>query len=131
MEAETQRRRDAAQPAAAIIEATWKNSKRRLAEAQVAEGASVPFEQRLSVRRGEILLLTVLPNGNHGADSTLVEWSIREAGGDQRAWSVTDVAADLLKGNSWPAANGAAWSFLETTAAFSQFGLGPFPGGAA
>ena len=117
VEADKQRRRDAAQPAAAIIEATWKNSNRRLAEAQVAEGASVPFEQRLSVRRGEILLLTVLPNGNHVADSTLVEWSIREAGGDQRAWSVTDVVADLLKGNSWPAANGAAWSFLETTAA--------------
>ena len=117
VEAEKQRRVEAAKSAAATIESSWKSSKRRLLEAKVAEGASVPFEQRLSVRRGEIVLLTVLPNGNHGADSTLVDWSIRETAGGQRSWSVSEIVADLTKGNAWTAADGAAWSFLETTSA--------------
>ena len=81
----------------------------------VAEGGSVPFEHKVSVRRGELLLLTVLPHDNHGADSTLVEWTIRETSGDQRTWSVSDLVPDLLKGNSWSDKHEARWSFIETT----------------
>ena len=67
------------------------------------------------VRRGEVVLLSVSPNASHGADSTLLEWSIRETGGQQRSWNVADLVADLMKGNSWPAAHEAIWSFLEIT----------------
>ena len=68
------------------------------------------------MRRGEVVLLTVLPNDNHGADSTLVEWTIpRITEAQQRSWSVSDVVPDLLKGNSWSAEHDAAWSFLEVT----------------
>jgi hypothetical protein len=59
--------------------------------------------------------MTVLPNESHGADSTLVEWTIRETAGDQRTWSVSDLVPHLLKGNSWPDKHEAYWSFLETT----------------
>lgn len=115
IEADKQRREAAFQSAKQKIESQWASSKRVLAESRVAEGGSVPFERKLSVQRGELLLLTVLPNENHGADSTLVEWTIRETAPDGRTWSVSDLIPNLLKGNSWSDKHAARWSFLETT----------------
>ena len=112
---EKQRRLMASQSAKQKIESRWTSSKRVLAESKVAEAGSVPFERKVSVQRGELLLLTVLPNDNHGADSTLVEWTIRETVGDQRTWSVSDVVPNLRKGNPLPDKHEARWSFLETT----------------
>ncbi|MFO0871487.1 MAG: DUF1592 domain-containing protein [Pirellulales bacterium] len=117
LEAEKQRRQAALQLARQRIESQWASAKRVLAESKVAEGGSVPFESRVAVQRGELLLLTVLPNENHGADSTLVEWTIRETAGEQRTWSVADLIPHLLKGNPWSDKHDARWSFLETTAA--------------
>ncbi|MCX7409856.1 MAG: DUF1592 domain-containing protein [Planctomycetales bacterium] len=114
-EAEKQRRQTALQSAKKAIESQWASSKRVLAESKVAEGGSVPFEHKVSVQRGELLLLTVLPNENHGADSTLVEWTIHETAGDQRTWSVADLVPNLLKANPWSDKHEARWSFLETT----------------
>ena len=115
IDAEKQRRQAAFQSAMKTIESRWASSKRVLAESKVAEGGSVPFERKVLVQRGELLLLTVLPNDNHGADSTLVEWTIRETAGDQRTWSVADLTANLLKGNPSPDKHDARWSFLETS----------------
>lgn len=111
MEAEKQRGQAASQK----IESQWASAKRVLAASNVAEGDSVPFEQKVVVQRGELLVLTVLPNGNHGADSTLVEWTICETAIDGRSWTVSDLIPNLLKGNSWSDKHGARWSFLETT----------------
>ena len=97
------------------VESLWASSKRVLAEFQVAEGSSVPFEHKVSVERGELLLLTVRPNENHGADSTLIEWTIRETSGAQRTWSLADLVPHLLAGNPGSDTHGARWSFLETT----------------
>ena len=116
-EAERRRRQVSASSAVEKIQSAWTESKRTLIAGKVPEGASVPFEQRLQVRRGEVVLLSVSPNASHGADSTLLEWSIRETGGQQRSWNVADLVADLMKGNSWPAAHEATWSFLEITTA--------------
>nr|MBC8357119.1 DUF1592 domain-containing protein [Planctomycetota bacterium] len=113
--AEIEARKQRRQAASQKIESRWGSSKRVLAESKVAEGGSVPFERKLSVRRGELLLLTVLPNENHGADSTLVEWTIRETAGDGRTWSVADLVPNLLKGNAWLDKREARWSFVETT----------------
>ncbi len=113
--AEIQRRQATLETAQQKIESQWSASKRLLAESKVAEGGSVPFESEVSVQRGELLLLTVLPNENHGADSTLVEWTIRETTGEQRTWSVADLVPQLLKGNPWSDKNETRWSFLETT----------------
>lgn len=115
IEAEKQRRQSALLSAKKTIESTWMSSKRVLAESKVTEGGSVPFDRKVSVQRGELLLLTVLPNDNHGADSTLIEWTIRETAGEQRTWSVADLTANLLKGNPSPDKHDARWSFLETT----------------
>ncbi len=90
---------------------------RVLAASAVGEGASVPFEQRLRVRQGEVLQLTVSPNESHGSDSTRVEWRIEETGGAKRAWNVSDLARDLTKANPHPASDGARWLFLETATA--------------
>ena len=114
-EADKQRRQAALESGRQKIESQWSSSKRVLAQSIVAEGSSAPFEQTVAVQRGELLLLTVLPNENHGADSTLVEWTIGETAGDQRTWSVSELVPNLLKGNSWSDKHEARWSFLETT----------------
>ncbi len=111
LEAEKQRTQAASQK----IESHWDSAKRVLAHSNVAEGGSVSFEHKVTVQRGELLVLTVLPNGNHGADSTLVEWTIRETATDGRSWTVSDLIPNLLKGNSWSDKHEARWSFLETT----------------
>ena len=115
IESENQRRRSLLQSASKIIDDQWATSLRVLAEFKVAESTSVPFEQTVSVKRGELLLLTVFPNDNHGADSTLVDWTIREKAGEQRTWGTADLVSDLLRGNPWPDTLSARWSFLETT----------------
>lgn len=113
--AEKQRRQTAVEAAAKAIESRWTSSKRILTEAKVPEAGAVPFERSTTVQPGELLLLTVLPNDSHGADSTLIEWSIRETGGDQRTWNLVDLVPSLLQGNPLPDRHGARWSFLEST----------------
>ena len=112
---ENQRRQTVFQSAKKAIESRWVSSKRVLAESKVAEGGSVPFERKVVVQRGELLLLTVLPNENYGADSTLIEWTIRETTGDKRTWNIADLVPNLLKSNPWSDKHDARWSFLETT----------------
>ena len=114
-EADHQRRQSAFQTARQKIDGSWAKAKRVLAESKVDEGGSVPFEQKVAVRRGEILLLTVLPNKSIGGDSTLLEWTIRETSGEGRTWSVADLVPDLLKGNPWQDKHEASWSFLAVT----------------
>lgn len=115
IEAENQLRQEKFKAAKQAIDSQWASAKRLLAESKVEEGGEAKFEQTLTIQQGELLLLTVLPNENYGADSTLVEWTIRETSGDQRTWSVTDLVPDLLKGNPLLGKHEAAWSFLETT----------------
>jgi hypothetical protein len=114
LEAEKQRRQATLQAGKQKIDGGWAMAKRVLVESKVENEGSVPFEQKVAVRRGEVLLLTVLPNKSFGADSTLVEWTIRETAGEQRTWSVADLVPDLLKGNPWQDKHDARWSFLET-----------------
>jgi len=98
---------------------------RVLAAADVAEGGSVslgdgPTEplDGITVRKGEILMLSVSPRASHGADSTRVEWEIVEVGGEGRRWSVADLIHTLLAGNphtgaSRDAGPEAQWCFLD------------------
>ncbi|MEZ6119143.1 MAG: PSD1 and planctomycete cytochrome C domain-containing protein [Pirellulaceae bacterium] len=115
VEVEKQQRQAVAQAAKDKIDSLWHDSKQVLFESKVDEGESVRFEHIVTVRRGEVVLLTVRPNQNHGADSTLVEWIIHETSGKQRKWDIADLVSDLLKGNSWSDRHGAAWSFLDVT----------------
>lgn len=80
----------------------------------MAAGAKRPLD-RVTVRRGDVLLLSITPRSNHGADSTRVEFTIREVGGQNRRWSVADLVADLPTGNphSDRYGNAATWCFLD------------------
>ncbi|MCA8986273.1 MAG: PSD1 domain-containing protein [Planctomycetaceae bacterium] len=82
----------------------------------VGEGETVPInDQKVTLRKGEVLQLTVFPNANHGADSTRIQWNIQEDGGQQRNWNVEDAIQEISRGNP-PAVNGAHWCFYESTA---------------
>jgi hypothetical protein len=115
IEAERIRRQSQFEAAKQAIDSKWVSSKRILVESKFAEAGEVSFKQKVTVQQGEVLLLAVLPNDNHGADSTLVEWTIQETAGEQRKWSVTDLVPMLLKGNPLPDKHEALWSFLDTT----------------
>lgn len=116
IEAEKVKRTAAAESAKQTITSLWSERKQDLFAAKIDEGSSVQFEQTTQVRRGEVLVLTVLPNGNHGADSTQVEWTIKETSGEGRSWSVTEIVPNLHQGNPWTGTHEAVWSFLEITA---------------
>lgn len=97
------------------------SSTRRLAEAKVGEGADVPIVdangnelRSVAIRRGEVVQLTILPNDNHGADTTLVNLSIKQAGGGP-TWNVSDLIPTFTQAN--PANQNAetAWCFVEAT----------------
>jgi hypothetical protein len=90
---------------------------RELAAAKVDEGATVEIAERnVTVRKGEVLQLTVYPNGGHGADSTRVQWRITEVGGKKRSWNVEDLIAEFSSGNPRSGNDGAVWCFYESTA---------------
>ncbi|MBU6303698.1 MAG: DUF1592 domain-containing protein [Verrucomicrobia bacterium] len=114
-EAQKQRQQAELQSAKQTMDSRWAASKRVLAQSKVVEGSSVSFAQTVDLQRGEVLLLTVSPNEGYGADSTLLEWTLRETGGAQRTWSLADLLPNLLQGNPWIDQHGARWSFLETT----------------
>ncbi|MDH4477862.1 MAG: PSD1 and planctomycete cytochrome C domain-containing protein [Verrucomicrobiaceae bacterium] len=116
-EAAKKKQLTAAKSAGEAIAKLGGTSSKVLAESKIAEGASVPFEQRLRVRKGEVVQLAVSPNESHGADTTLIEWRITETEGAKRSWSVAELVPDLMKGNPHPSHDGAAWCFLETTSA--------------
>lgn len=86
-------------------------------EATLADLQGKPLDKR-AVRRGEILLLSIGPRDNHGADSTLVEFEITEVGGKTRQWSVQQLVDELLAGNPHADAQGNAgiWYFLDLQA---------------
>jgi len=95
---------------------------RLLTESRVEEGASVPLEANpgtleagIRVRRGTVLQLTILPNGNHGADSTRVEWNLFEIDGEGRSWSTAELIDGLTATNPHPGAHGSHWCFVEST----------------
>jgi hypothetical protein len=74
-----------------------------LSKALVAEGKSVSLsnaEERLApvkMKKGEVLQLVVLPNGNYGADTTLLEWRITQQGAPKQTWSTSDLISDRMK----------------------------------
>ncbi|MFM7132326.1 MAG: DUF1549 domain-containing protein, partial [bacterium] len=79
---------------------------------QILAGEKSP---KVKVKAGELLLLTIDPAGNYGADTTAIDWKISQPGGT-RAWDLTtDVIGDFLSANPHPASNDseAAWVFLD------------------
>ena len=93
-----------------------------LAAADVNDGGSVSFGEgkkesleHITLKKGELLHLAILPLGSHGADTTRVEWEIIENGGMGRRWSVSDLIPALMSGNPHPgtATAPAQWVFMD------------------
>ncbi len=76
-------------------------SEKALAAGEIGNGGAQDFAASagtgslhdLSIRKGEMLKLTVSPKSGHGADSTRIELQIREENAAKRVW---DVTRDLL-----------------------------------
>ena len=78
------------------------------------QNLAVEKTRKVKVRRGELLVLTIDPAGNYGADTTAIQWKIRESGSG-RSWDLTtDVIGDFLSANPRDCAdNEASWVFLD------------------
>jgi len=90
--------------------------------AAVAIAAAEGTPHLLDLERGEVLQLTVSPNGNHGADTTRVDLAIEctasaEAALEGRRWSSAALATTGLPANPLVDDVGAGWCFLEPGAA--------------
>jgi len=65
------------------------------------------------VRVGEALQLAILPEGSHGADTTIVDLVISHGEGEVlQQWSLKDLLDDLLVSNPH-SSKGAEWCFLD------------------
>ncbi len=66
-----------------------------------------------------MLQLTISPGGNHGADSTLVDWTIQQVGASNsktpRRWSVADLVGNLTEANPASAGDEASWCLLDVS----------------
>ena len=86
-----------------------------------ADGKGAAALATVAVRKGEMIRLTVLPKMGHGADSTLVEFEVKEHGSNGRVWNLTDdVLPDLYEnGHGCQHADGhgnkAVWHFIDVT----------------
>ncbi|HEX4143423.1 MAG TPA: PSD1 and planctomycete cytochrome C domain-containing protein [Pirellulales bacterium] len=93
-----------------------------LARGVIADGGSQAIQEvpdqalaTIDVKAGQMIQLTIDPQSNYGADTTLIEWTISETGGG-RQWNLTqDVAADFLAANPHAdrLGNSAVWLFLD------------------
>ena len=73
------------------------------------KGQSFATTKEVEVKKGEMLQLSVSPGRDHGADSTLVEFDIREVGEKGQRWNLT---RDVL--DDFPASNPhGVWCFLD------------------
>ena len=97
---------------------------RPIQTASVGEAASVPLAAEgggahaLEMKKGEALQLTVSPNGNHGADTTLVDLRVECAASADaalvgRRWNTGDLASAALPANPLVDDSGAGWCFVE------------------
>ncbi|MDE2508954.1 MAG: PSD1 domain-containing protein [Planctomycetota bacterium] len=121
LEAEKARRAAAVTPRQRLREMAAA-ARKVLSEAKVGEGGSVTLADaagnpltRIPIRKGEVLQLAVSPNGNHGADTTLVELVVTESRPKGRSWSVAELIPEFLRANPQEVGDSGTWCYLEVT----------------
>ena len=68
---------------------------------------------KLNVKKGEAIQISIAPNTNHGADTTLVELKIKhQSDSGNQEWSTQDLVDILTKGNPLNS-NNSIWYFLD------------------
>ena len=115
-------RRAATVPSKGRFKELAEGLRRVLGESKVGEGESAALTdlagkplERIRMRKGEVLQLSVSPNGNHGADTTLVELVITESRLGGPSWSVAELIPEFLKANPQEIGEGGVWCYLEVT----------------
>ncbi|MEZ5942537.1 MAG: PSD1 and planctomycete cytochrome C domain-containing protein [Planctomycetaceae bacterium] len=93
-----------------------------LAEANVPEGELASIHEgreatldAVAMKRGDVLQLTVLPNGNYGADTTRIELEISNTGQPEKKWNVRDLIPRYAAEGPAFEDNGATWCLLDVT----------------
>ena len=91
-------------------------SYRMLSSEHLPVGKSVDLSSdpiKLNVKKGEAIQISIAPNTNHGADTTLVELKIKhQSDSGNQEWSTQDLVDILTKGNPLNS-NNATWYFLD------------------
>jgi hypothetical protein len=85
----------------------------------VPDGGSVNVSRepiQLEVKKGEAIHLSILPRGNYGADTTILDYTISYIvdGKTATSWSPADLMDDFLSANPRATTAGAHWCFLDT-----------------
>ncbi|MFO0936526.1 MAG: PSD1 and planctomycete cytochrome C domain-containing protein [Gemmataceae bacterium] len=110
LEAEIRKGNDERNAIARGLQSQFEKSRRVLSKGEVPDGGDKRFdggEQPISMKAGELLMLSITPLKNYGADTTLVEWEIQEVDGAKRTWNLTnDLVDNLLAGNPHADRNG-------------------------
>jgi len=94
-----------------------------LAEAAVEEGKATSIHagredqvSNLSLRKGEVLQLTILPNANHGADTTRIELEIALTSGPaRRTWNPENLIDRFTAAGPAITQDGALWCLLDVS----------------
>ncbi len=123
IDAELKQFADAQQAQAAEFKSAAATPVRGLARGLIADGGAQTFDSApgqlldsVDVKVGQMIQLTIDPQSNYGADTTLIEWEIAEIGGMQRRWSLApDVVNDFLAANPHAdrLGNPTTWLFLD------------------
>jgi hypothetical protein len=101
------------------VQAAFVNHRQVLSQGEIPDGGDKTFNSgpaAIEVNAGDMVLLSVTPLKSHGADTTLVEFELTEAGGQKRQWNATgDLVEDLLAGNPHADRQGnkAVWWFFD------------------
>ncbi len=101
------------------VQAIWVKSRQPLSQGEIPDRGEKTFDSGPSpveVHAGDVVLLSVTPLKNHGADTTLVEFELTEVGGQMRKWNATrDLVSDLLAGNPHRdgQGNSSVWWFFD------------------
>ena len=91
-------------------------SYRMLSQGHLPVGKSIDLSSdpiNINVRKGEAIQISIAPNANHGADTTLLELKIKhQTDSGNLEWSTQDLVDILTKGNPIDSKN-AIWYFLD------------------
>ncbi|MFL2484355.1 MAG: DUF1549 and DUF1553 domain-containing protein [Verrucomicrobiales bacterium] len=91
-------------------------SYRMLSEGHLPVGKSVDLSSdpiKINIRKSEAIQISIAPNGNHGADTTLIELKIKHQNNSvKQEWTTQDLVDILTKGNPLNS-NNATWYFLD------------------
>lgn len=103
------------------LKETASAASRVLAEAPVPEGKAVAIHagrenQLTAMRKGEVLQLTVLPNANHGADTTRIQLEITlTSGPKRRTWNPEGLIDRFTSSGPALEQDGALWCLLDVS----------------